>query len=81
MWADGGDLVLGDGSRFALGETQAPRWAEAIALWVVSRKGKAAGVKDVEVMAAARGFGLVDSKVVGFSDSLTTLRFTRRKSG
>lgn len=150
--ADGAELVLADGSRFALGEVQAPRWAEAInnpkgrldklgvkpgmrvavvgvadggladelagrgaivvndlseldllfyaadsaeelarigdlvpalaekgALWVVSRKGKAATVKDVEVMAAAKSFGLVDNKVVGFSETLTALRFTRRK--
>lgn len=150
--AEGGDLVLADGSRFALGEVQAPRWADAInnpkgrldklgvkagmrvavlgvadeaiagelsgrgavlvnglqaldilfyaadsanelqrigelvpaladkgALWVVSKKGKAATVKDVEVMAAAKSFGLVDNKVVGFSDTLTALRFTRRR--
>jgi hypothetical protein len=49
------------------------------ALWIVSRKGKAAMLKDVEVMAAAKAHGLVDSKVVSFSDSLTALRFTRRK--
>lgn len=49
------------------------------ALWVVSRKGKDAAVKDVEVMAAAKSFGLVDSKVVGFSETLTALRFTRRR--
>jgi hypothetical protein len=151
--AEAGDLVLEDGSRFALGEKQAANWAEAInnprgrldkigvnpgmrtavigvadatftaelaergalavdelsgldllfyaadsaealsrigdlvpalaekgALWVVSRKGKAAAVKDVEVMAAARSFGLVDNKVVGFSETLTALRFVRRKS-
>jgi hypothetical protein len=30
-------------------------------------------------MAAAKAHGLVDSKVVSFSDSLTALRFTRRK--
>jgi hypothetical protein len=150
--AEGGDLVLADGARFALGEVQAARWADAIAnpksrldkigvksgmrvavlgvddaaladelaardaapvnnlsdldmlfyaadsaddlarigelvpalaekgaLWVVSRKGKAATVKDVEVMAAAKSFGLVDNKVVGFSDTLTALRFVRRK--
>lgn len=150
--AEGADLVLGDGSRFALGEMQAARWADAIAnpkgrldkigvkpgmrvavlgvddaalarelaerdaaplndlseldvlfyaadsahdlarigelvpalaekgaLWVVSRKGKAASVKDVEVMAAAKSFGLVDNKVVGFSETLTALRFTRRR--
>ena len=151
--AEGGDLVLADGSRFALGDVQAGRWADAInhpkgrldklgvkpgmrvavlgvaddeiaselagrgaalvkelealdllfyaadsaaqlsrigelvpaladkgALWVVSRKGKAAAVKDVEVMAAAKSFGLVDNKVVGFSQTLTALRFTRRRA-
>jgi hypothetical protein len=151
--AEGGDLVLADGSRFALGERQAASWADAIAnpkgrldklgvktgmriavlgvadeafdgelvargcapihdladldllfyaadsvhelsrldelvpaladkgaLWVLSRKGKAATLKDVEVMAAAKACGLVDNKVVGFSDTLTALRFTRRKS-
>jgi hypothetical protein len=150
--AEGGDLALADGSRFALGEKQAAAWAHAIlnpkgrlekigvkpgarvavlgvadqafvgeltaagaivvseladldllfyaadsaaelqrigdlipalaekgALWVVSRKGKAAGVKDTEVMAAAKAFGLVDNKVVGFSDTLTALRFVRRR--
>ncbi len=49
------------------------------ALWIVSRKGKPAALKDVEVMAAARAVGLVDSKVVGFSQTLTALRFTRRR--
>ncbi|PZQ64756.1 MAG: DUF3052 domain-containing protein [Phenylobacterium zucineum] len=151
--AEGGDLVLADGSRLALGEVQAGRWADAIAnpkgrldkigvkpgmrtavlgvedaalaaeltardaapvgglagldllfygadsagelarigdlvpalaeggaLWIVSRKGKAATVKDVEVMAAARSFGLVENKVVGFSDTHTALRFVRRKA-
>ncbi|MBX3483169.1 DUF3052 domain-containing protein [Phenylobacterium sp.] len=150
--AEGGELVLADGSRFTLGEKPAASWADAIAnpkgrldkigvkagmrvavlgvaddafagelaareallvddpkgldllfyaadsaeelarigglvpalaekgaLWVVSRKGKAATVKDVEVMAAARACGLVDNKVVGFSDTLTALRFTRRR--
>ena len=36
-------------------------------------------LKDVEVMAAAKLVGLVDSKVVGFSETLTALRFTRRR--
>lgn len=49
------------------------------ALWIVSRKGKAATVKDVEVMAAAKAQGLVDNKVVAFSPTLTSLRFVRRK--
>lgn len=151
--AEASDLVLADGSRFALGEKQARRWAEAIlnpkgrvqkigvkpgmragilgvedpalagelaeagarvidgrsdldllfyaadssselarigelvpalaptgALWIVSRKGKAATVKDVEVMAAAKARGLVDNKVVGFSETHTALRFVRRRS-
>lgn len=148
--AEGPDLVLADGSRFALGEKPAVTWAQAIinpkshlekigvkpgmrvsvlgvadatlgdeltaagaslvsvvsaldllfyaadsaedlarvsglvpalaeegALWIVSRKGKAATVKDVEVMAAARSAGLVDNKVVGLSETLTALRFVR----
>jgi hypothetical protein len=56
-----------------------PMLAETGALWIVSRKGKAATVKDVEVMAAAKAHGLVDNKVVAFSPTLTSLRFTRRK--
>lgn len=57
-----------------------PLLSDKGALWVVSRKGKAAAVKDVEVMAAAKAVGLVDNKVVAFSDTLTALRFTRAKS-
>ena len=57
-----------------------PALGEKGALWIVSRKGRAATVKDVEVMAAAKGLGLVDNKVVGFSDTLTALRFVRRKA-
>ena len=57
-----------------------PTLSDTGALWVVSRKGKAATVKDVEVMAAAKSFGLVDNKVVGFSETLTALRFVRRKA-
>jgi hypothetical protein len=50
------------------------------AIWIVSLKGKAATLKDVEVMAAAKAVGLVDSKVCAFSDTRTALRFTRRKT-
>ena len=46
---------------------------------MVSRKGKAATIKDVEVMAAVKALGLVDNKVVAFSETLTALRFVRRK--
>jgi len=44
------------------------------ALWVVSPKGKGAQVKDIDVMAAAREAGLVDTKVVSFSDTHTALK-------
>jgi hypothetical protein len=44
------------------------------AIWVVSRKGKAATLRDVEVMAAAKAAGLVDNKVVAFSPTHTALR-------
>jgi hypothetical protein len=44
------------------------------AIWVVSLKGKAARIKDVDVIAAAKSAGLVDNKVVGFSDTHTSLR-------
>jgi hypothetical protein len=44
------------------------------AIWVVSRKGRAATIRDVEVMAAARDAGLVDNKVVSFSPTHTSLR-------
>ncbi|WP_374473136.1 DUF3052 family protein [Phenylobacterium sp.] len=56
-----------------------PALAERGALWIVSRKGRAATVRDVEVMAAARACGLADTKVVGFSETHTALRFVRRQ--
>ena len=44
------------------------------AIWVVSLKGKPARIKDVDVIAAAKAAGLVDNKVVGFSETHTSLR-------
>ncbi len=44
------------------------------AIWVVSLKGKAAKIKDVDVMSAAKAAGLVDNKVVSFSATHTALR-------
>ncbi len=44
------------------------------AIWVVSLKGKAARIKDVDVIAAAKAAGLVDNKVVSFSATHTALR-------
>ena len=43
-------------------------------IWVVSRKGRAATLRDIEVMAAARDAGLVDNKVVAFSPTHTSIR-------
>lgn len=44
------------------------------AIWVVSLKGKQARIKDVEVIAAAKDAGLVDNKVVSFSETHISLR-------
>ncbi len=44
------------------------------AIWVVSRKGKAAKIRDVDVISAAKAAGLVDNKVVSFSETHTALR-------
>jgi hypothetical protein len=44
------------------------------AIWVVSRKGKTATLRDVEVIDAAREAGLVDNKVASFSTTHTALR-------
>ncbi len=45
------------------------------AIWVVSLKGKAARIRDVDVIAAAKAAGLVDNKVVSFSATYTSLRW------
>jgi len=50
------------------------RIRQAGAIWVVSRKGRAAAFRDVDVMAAARAVGLVDNKVASFSATHTALR-------
>ena len=49
-------------------------------VWVVSPKGRGAVLKDVEVMAAAREAGLVDTKVVSFSDTHTALKLVIPKA-
>ena len=79
----GADLVF-----FAADDTAAlgrlPALREAIypggAIWVVSRKGRSATLRDVEVMAAAREAGLVDNKVVSFSATHTALRLVVPRS-
>ena len=44
------------------------------AIWVVSRKGAASTLRDVQVIDAARDAGLVDNKVASFSATHTALR-------
>ena len=44
------------------------------AIWVVSLKGKLAKIRDVDVIKAAKTAGLVDNKVVGFSETHTSLK-------
>jgi DUF3052 family protein len=44
------------------------------AIWVISRKGREATLRDVDVIEAARSAGLVDNKVVSFSATHTALR-------
>jgi hypothetical protein len=48
------------------------------AIWVVSRKGRAATLRDVDVIEAALAAGLVDNKVVSFSETQTSLRLVIR---
>lgn len=43
-------------------------------IWVVFRKGKAATLRDVDVIEAAVANGLVDNKVVSFSETHTSQR-------
>lgn len=52
--------------------------AKAGALWVVTPRG-VEGLKDVDVMAVARAAGLVDVKVVRFSETHTALKFVLPK--
>jgi hypothetical protein len=44
------------------------------AIWVVSRKGKGATIRDTEVIDCARTARLVDNKVASFSSTHTALR-------
>jgi 5-enolpyruvylshikimate-3-phosphate synthase len=69
-------VLLGADSREALAplEALAARIRQNGAIWVVSRKGKAATLRDVEVIDAARAARLVDNKVASFSPTHTVLR-------
>jgi hypothetical protein len=48
------------------------------AIWVVSRKGRAATIRDVDVIEAALAARLVDNKVVAFSETQTAARLVIR---
>jgi hypothetical protein len=50
------------------------------AIWVVSRKGTEATLRDVDVIEAAKSAGLVDNKVVSFSPRHTALRLVIPKA-
>jgi hypothetical protein len=69
-------VLLGADNAEQLGSLEALR--ERIrpngAIWVVSRKGKTATLRDVEVIGAAIASGLVDNKVASFSATHTALR-------
>jgi hypothetical protein len=56
-----------------------PMLAEKGALWIVSVKGKPATVQHADIIDAAKAHGLIDNKVVAFSATRTSLRFTRAK--
>ncbi len=56
-----------------------PMLAEKGALWIVSIKGKSATVQHADVIGAAKAHGLIDNKMVAFSDTQTSLRFTRAR--
>jgi hypothetical protein len=55
-------------------ETLATRIRPNGAIWVISRKGKAATIRDVDVIDAGKGAGLVDNKVASFSPTHTSSR-------
>jgi hypothetical protein len=44
------------------------------AIWVISRKGRAATIRYADILEAAQASGLVDNKVASFSDTHTALR-------
>ena len=69
-------VLLGADSPEALAplEALATRIRPNGAIWVVSRKGKAATLRDTAVIDAARAAGLVDNKVASFSATHTALR-------
>ena len=76
------DLIFMGASESAdLGEVGdlLPSLAKSGALWIVYPKGKR-DIKEVQVIEAGRATGLVDVKVVKFSETHTALKFVRPKA-
>ena len=48
------------------------------AIWVISRKGKLATIRDTDVIDATLAAGLVDNKIASFSDTQTSMRLVYR---
>ncbi len=69
-------VLLGADSTDALEplEALAARIRPNGAIWVVSRKGKSATLRDVDVIDAGKAAGLVDNKVASFSATHTAQR-------
>lgn len=69
-------IFFGAESLNALGELEdlRTRIVHTGAIWVVSRKDEQRSISDTDVIAAAVRVGLVDNKVVSFSDTHTALR-------
>jgi hypothetical protein len=49
------------------------------AIWVISKKGRAATIRYADILEAAQADDLVDNKVASFSDTHTALRFVIRR--
>jgi hypothetical protein len=69
-------VLLGADSLDDLGvlEELATRIRPNGAIWVVSRKGKARTIRDVDIIDAAKSAGLVDNKIAAFSATHTAMR-------
>ena len=67
------------GSDLLILERLRPQIRQNGGIWVVSRKGKAATLRDVDVIDGALAAGLVDNKVVSFSGTQTALRLVIRR--
>jgi DUF3052 family protein len=69
-------VLLGADSFDELGplEELATRIRPNGAIWIVSRKGKTRTIRDVDVIDASKAVGLVDNKVVSFSETHSAIR-------